>query len=441
MTLSLHSLRPPRRRRESDWAKTAKIAASLFLSLGTHTAAGQTVDDAFDLQAILADVRANDPTIAAARLRWESLRESAPAASALPDPSLTFGYFFSNVETRVGPMKGRLGLSQKIPFRGKLDLAEKRALSEAETAYWQYLRLMRERTTEAKRLYAELYRIDLTQALVAEQASLVEERIETLSRQFETAQAELPDLLLAKQRLSELRNQLSALDGQRSGAAAQLNRLLSAPPTAEPPTVEDLPETALLPYDALLRLAEENSEWLQAEAAAISTAEAALALAHKEGLPDFTVGVEYTEIGHSSLSSSPDNGSDAAMGFVSVNLPIWRDKYKALQEEAKTRLEAAQAQQAATLQEIQAAIARQYARASAYADQIELYRDDLLPQAEARHEATLASYSAGRTTALHWIESQRDLLQAQTGLALLRAEYFAAIAEIERLSATELAAP
>lgn len=423
------------------FAATTTLVASLLASLAGPAAHAQDGGQQLDLASVLAHVRENDPTIAAARLRWEALRERAPAARALPDPSLTLGYFFANVETRVGPMKGRLGLSQKIPFPGKLKLAEQRAISEAETAYWTYLRLMRERTTAAKRLYAELYRVDATRALVTQQTSLVEERIDVLSRQYESAQAELPDLLLANQRLAEMRNRLHALDGQRAGAGAQINRLMATAPDREIPTVADLPEVSLPDYERLIGLAEENSEWLQAETSAIATAEAALAIAEKERMPDFTVGVQYTDIGDNSFSSPPDDGQDAAMGFVSINLPIWRGKYRALEEAAQIQLEAAHTRRVATLQDLQAAITRHYARATAYADQIALYRNELLPQAEARHEATLSSYGAGRTTALHWIESQRDLLQAQTGLALLEAEYFAAIAEVEELAAAELIAP
>lgn len=430
-----YTQRLPQRHHARQWLAVASLAAQIFLS---PTSAQPEAETAIDLDAILEDVRQNDPSIQAAKLRWESLKETAPAAKGLPDPNLTLGYFASSVETRVGPMEGKLNLSQKLPYPGKLKLAESQALAEAEVASWQYLRIMRERSGQAKRHVAELYRIDATRALVEEQLALVDERIETLSRRYEGGQAELPEILLAKQRLSELKTRLLSLDGQREAAIAQLDRLRGRANARSYATLDKIPEPNLIDSNRLFALAEQNSEWLQAENAAITMAESGLKLAKRNRMPDFTLGVDYTTVGRNVFSSPSDNGQDAVMAYLSVNLPIWKGKYDAREEGARMRLEAQRVQRSATLQDLQAAIGQQHARAEAFRDQIVLYREDLLPQAEARHEATLASYAAGQTTALHWIESQRDLLKAQSGLVLLQSEYYAAIAELETIAAVDL---
>ena len=38
---------------------------------------------------------------------------------ALPDPRLTYRYFVEEVETRVGPQRQAVGLSQTVPWPGR----------------------------------------------------------------------------------------------------------------------------------------------------------------------------------------------------------------------------------------------------------------------------------------------------------------------------------
>jgi len=64
-----------------------------------------------------------NPGLKAAWYRWQATRERAPQVRSLPDPMLRYGYFIREVETRVGPQRHRLGLSQRIPWPGKLVLA------------------------------------------------------------------------------------------------------------------------------------------------------------------------------------------------------------------------------------------------------------------------------------------------------------------------------
>jgi len=417
----------------------AALAAAVALPLlFPPFSVAQPDDAASTLAALIDEVRQNDPTIKAARHRWEALREEAPAARGLPDPELTAGYYLSSVETRVGPQEAKFGLVQEIPFPGKLKLAEERALSEAEEAYWSYLRLMRDRATQAKRLYAELYRIDATRSFVEDQVPLLDEQVESLNRQYETGQAALDELHLARQRRSALKARLADLEGQRPATLAQINRLRGAGRDAAFPEVLALPHPPLADAERLAALAEANSEWLQAERAAVESDRTGVAIARKNRLPDVTVGIEYTNVDRNRFSSPPDNGDDAALAYVRFNLPLWKGKYDAREAGARARLEASEARREAARQDLLAAIERERARVAAFDEQIALYRRELLPEAEARHEASLAAYAAGKATALHWVESQRDLLQAQTGLVLLQAERYAAIAALEGLAAANL---
>ena len=65
---------------------------------------------------------------------WRAAMEQIPQAAALDDPRFTYGYFLQEVETRVGPQKHRLGLTQMFPWFGKLDVRTDAAAAKAEAA-------------------------------------------------------------------------------------------------------------------------------------------------------------------------------------------------------------------------------------------------------------------------------------------------------------------
>ena len=88
--------------------------------------------------------------------------------------------------------------------------------------------------------------------------------------------------------------------------------------------------------------------------------------------------------------------------------------------------------------DIKAEVADIYSRAKAFSEQIKLYQEALLPQAREAYRATVAGYGTGRDSALKWIESQRDLLKAETGLVFLKSERAKAVAALENAAAVEI---
>lgn len=395
----------------------------------------------FKLDDFINEIRLKDPAIKAASQRWQAIQDKAPAAGVLPDPRFKYDYYFSNTETRVGAMNQRIAVAQEFPFPGKLSLAENRALEESEIAMWQYHRITRDRITQGKVLYFELNRIDRTREILTHQIGLVEKMIQTMQSRYETNQTQLPDLLLAKQILSELHIRLVSLDGDRDSITALINRLMSISPDAvvsetNTKTYPELPDKAVL-----LNLVVENNERLKAEEAAIRRDEITVKLSGKERYPDLTVGVDYTQVNSNIFSNPLDNGQDAVMGFVSINLPIRFRRYVALERSARSSLSASREQREATRLDIQAKAAGVYSRAEAFSKQLDLYERVLLPQARETYRAAVTGYGSGRDTALKWIESQRNLLDAETGWIFLKTELAKAVSELEMIVAVELFQP
>src|SRR5574341_1342578 len=68
----------------------------------------------------------NNPDLRAAQQRWEAAKALIPQVKTLPDPMLNLGY------TKVEEREVMYGVSQEVPFPGKLRLRGEVATREAE---------------------------------------------------------------------------------------------------------------------------------------------------------------------------------------------------------------------------------------------------------------------------------------------------------------------
>ena len=137
-------------------------------------------------------------------------------------------------------------------------------------------------------------------------------------------------------------------------------------------------------------------------------------------------------------SSTSDNGRDATMTYVSVNLPIWRGKYDAIESSARKRLSSARAHERAVRSDIAMKTVQAWSRANALSTQIGIYKGKLIPQAEQAYISTVSAYASGKSSSDKWIEAQDNVLNAELGLALLQADYLKAVANLERITAIDL---
>jgi len=86
-----------------------------------------------DLQHLAAE---NNLELKAQFKRFEAQLEDITQAKSWQDPNLSFGYFISPIETRVGPQIARFSLTQKLPwfgtYKAKGNIAAFRAEAEFE---------------------------------------------------------------------------------------------------------------------------------------------------------------------------------------------------------------------------------------------------------------------------------------------------------------------
>ena len=405
------------------------LFCSLSLSISVHA---EPVDR------LVREVLQRNPALQAARFKWEALREHPRVVGSLPDPMLSYGYFFDNVETRVGAQNQFVGVSQKIPFPGKLALASKKASREAVIAAWEYQTLARELILRTKTAYYDLYQADRSRAILDSELMLLGTITKTSQSRYEAGVAQQPDVLKAQLTTSDVQKRLLDLTAQREATLARLNALRSSPQNTPFSLPEKLVTPSLPDRSRAIAIALQYRQELQLAGVKIERDRIGLSLARMDRLPDFTLGGAYTEVNPNIFQNPPDNGHDALVGSVSVNVPIWFGKLKAEEREATKRFEQSRALAEDIRNNVQADVQSAWFRAQLTHDQLLLYRQTLLPQAEQSFLATRAGYESAKTNFIDLLDSERSLLALRLGEVMSEADLARAMALLERAVGMDL---
>ena len=340
----------------------------------------------------------------------------------------------------MGAQNQRLGLSQKIPFPGKLSLAAKRAREEAVQSFWQYQTLARELIMRAKIACYDLHRVDETRRILREQLDLYRQTFESSRSRYEAGTVQQQDVLKAQLAAAEIEKRLLDVGQLRETAQARLNALRNLPAGTPIETTMPLNLKLRLDLERATALAAHYRQELKEANVAIERSQTSLALARKDRLPDFTVGVDYTQVNPNIFSNPPDNGHDAVIGSISVNVPIWFGKLNAQEREARKNLAASRETQQNIVNDVEADVRDAWFLATTARDQVELYRQNLLPQAQQTYDASRAGYEASKISFIDFLDTERSLLNFRLGLITSETDLAKALAKLERAIGLDLRA-
>ena len=119
-----------------------------------------------------------------------------------------------------------------------------------------------------------------------------------------------------------------------------------------------------------------------------------------------------------------------------INIPIWRGKYDAAVREASETLLAERSSYANERNEMEFSIRDQVVRIETLQEQIRLFEDVLIPQAEETLSATEAAYETGQLGVLDLLDSERVLLNVRIVNARYHSDLLNALANLERAIGT-----
>lgn len=385
------------------------------------------------LASLIEEALENNQQIEAAREKLRAARYRVPQASALPDPVAGYSYMGEMVETRLGPQENMYEIEQEIPFPGKLIQKRKMARAEAELAEAQLKAAEREVTAKVSAAYYDLFAVQKTleiteriyrlqqkaEAVIeANYASMKSSQVDAVSAQIATSET-LERLFMLRQQRDSLTQYLGALLNRREFLPMEI--------LGEP----DLPAVDLSLEELLLKLDKTNPQILEAMAEA-RREEHAYSLAKYENAPDFSIGLQYIEIG-SGMTSDPNDGRDAWMIPVKVTIPLWQNRIGAGIKEARHNLRASEAGLKDTKNLMAFELKNAYFEFISQKQTAELYRHAVVPQSEMVLRSDQAAYESGETGIIKMIESERMSLRSQAAYYQALAGALKSLSEIERL--------
>lgn len=339
----------------------------------------------------------NQPSVEAAYYDWAASIERITTARSFPDPQFTFQMDIQNIVTSVMP-----GLMGSIPWPSKLRIGAEVATAESRAKYSAFQGAVLESAFAVKRAYYQLYFLAHKIRVNQETLGLLAD-LEKLARaQNEVGKVTLQDVLRAQIEQDRLRTEIANLEDSRNSLLAQFKSALGLKAGDPPPPMPSRFESTSLDLsaDQLFETALSQNTRLRAMEADVRAAEAAIILARKGRLPDFTLGLM--------ADAKMDPTLYRPLGTVS--LPIWRDKIQAQIAEAQANKRSAEARLSA----------EQIALAAAFAERSFLYReasrnlsllnDQLLPKARQSLEVARSGYLAGQIDFFNLTDSERTLL-------------------------------
>lgn len=418
------------------------VAGHLALAGTLHgqaagTGKGETAD-VLTLAEVLDLARERNPRLAAARALTEAAAARESWAGLLPDPTLQLGVMNFSIPgldvDMANSMAPSIQAMQRIPFPGKLGLADEIAGTTTEIAEARADEAWWDVRTRTARTFYRLYEIDRRIEVMEETLGLLQQ-FETVARSMYTAGAgRQSDVLRANVEVSRMDAETTRMRAMREGAAARLNALLDRPAgTPVPsPVLGRLPRE-LPPPDTLEAWAAFHRPALAGHRLDVERAGTRRELAGRQIWPDFTVGFQY---GQRSVGGDVRRMGSAMIGF---SVPVFagrrqlreRAEAEAMERMSRARLVETEARVDARIGELAATLRRTRAL-------VDLYRDEILPQAEANVESSLSSYRVGEVDFTTLVDAQMAVNRFEGDLFALVAEYGTAVAELEWATGREL---
>ena len=403
------------------------------LSISDAAAPSLSVDDA------VAAALESNPEINAAVRRLSLAQLKTTTARSRDDPMIMMRDWDTPLRRPWDLNQAQLmvSLQQTFPSRQKRDQRAKLAEDDAGVAANDLETMRQEVSVEVRKTCADLMRNADEVRLQERQNSLLKEALAAALAEYTTGKSPQADVLRAQMALTRLNEQLIELEEERDNARAQLNALMGRPPDE---VIEIAGSYALPPTLPVIEELERTAIEHRPELAVFRTQ---IAKSRDEGKltrlamkPDFTVGLGYMLMPTGSLARN------AYMGEVSMNLPwLNRERHDGEAKQADAATDVSQAELDARAATVFLEIRQAQIKVLAAEKRVKLYRDTLLPQAEASFKASTAAYQNNRAEFMSLIDAQNLLLDIQTAYYKASAATDEGMAQLERAIGAPVANP
>jgi outer membrane protein TolC len=391
------------------------------------------------LSELLAEAEKSNPQIEAARQNWQAAKQVPTQVSTLPDPQFTLQHLsvgsprpFAGYTNSDFAYIG-LGVSQDIPYPGKLKLRGEIAAREADVSQQQVESIRRAVLVEIKAAYFQLAYLSKTLAILESDGELLKQVEQAADARYRSGMGTQQDILQAQLQKTKLVREIAMHHLEVGKLQAKLKERLNrqqGSPDIEPLGLSETP--ILQSYDELLVAAKAQNPELAASQKMIDKQSLQVELARKDFYPDFNVQYMWQR-------TDPAQFRAYYMLSVGVRVPIYRSR-KQKPELAQAQTEELRDRSAleAQSQRVASELREQYVITQQTAEILKIHREGLAPQARSEFQAGLASYQSNKQDFQAVLTAFLDVLHLDEEYWQNLAEYETAMGRIEQITGLSL---
>jgi outer membrane protein TolC len=277
-----------------------------------------------------------NPSLRAKYNMYLASLERVNQQDVLPDPTVSFGYFISPVETRVGQQRMKFSISQMFPWMGTLKTKEQAAASVAKVRFEEFQGAKNELFLKVKTKWLALYELDKEIEIMEANLSIFRSYEPITKTKYESNLVSLADLIRVQIQIDDASTKVDLLKLKKKPLLSDFNTLLNRDLDIE----IDLDLAADLMVDNYqLDSALVNQPEIRALNAKLIALDYELELVELNRKPNIGVGLDYGVVSKREDIAVPDNGKDILMPMISLSLPIFGKKNKSLKKEVGLKQE------------------------------------------------------------------------------------------------------
>ncbi len=391
------------------------------------------------LNGLLAEAEHNNPRIRAARQAWQAAQQVPTQVSTLPDPQLMVQQFsvgsprpFAGYTNSDFAYIG-FGVSQDLPYPGKLRLRGEVAKREAEIVQQNYEAARRSVLAEVKAAYFRLGFVAQSLGILGSDGQLLDQVEQAAAARYRAGMGNQQDVIQAQLEKTKLLREITTRHLEEEQLQAQLKQLLNRTQSSTDVAVEPLSARPLdYTYEQLLSASKTQNPEIAAAEKMVERQNLQVDVARKDFYPDFNLQYMWQR-------TDPTKFRAYYMLTFGIRVPIYRRrKQRPELAQAEADLERSRSEYQAQTQQTAFELRDQYVLAEKTAELLNIYREGLVPQAQAEFRAGLAAYQGNRQDFQALLASFLDVLRLDEEYWQTAAEHETALARLEQLSGLTL---
>jgi outer membrane protein TolC len=373
----------------------------------------------------------NNAGLKAKYAEFEASMQRIDQVNTLSNPTFSFGYFISPVETRVGPQRIKFSLSQMFPWFGTLDAKEDIATKFAESKYQEFVAYKLSVFRDVKMAYYPLIELNEHIRLQQENLVLLTTYKELANIRLANGKGTMVDVLRIDVQIEDVQSEVSLLNEKMNPLRVHFNRLLNRVSDAviELETFDNTANNRLFSADSIFT----NNPTIASFDLKMNAVSKQGELAKLSGLPSIGLGLDYAIVGKRNVSSVVDDGKDILMPMATISLPIFRSQYKAAINEASYLRNALELNKQEYKNNQHDEFAKAKYNLSAALEFIRLYSNEMNIQARIL-DLLYTAYSTSGKDFVELIRAQQLLIKYKMRLSSETMNYNIAISQLEYLT-------